>query len=119
MLVEAARNEEQLDSQGRPCQLYRNLDDEFIRVDGHDVYKTPSANLAMAANELTRLEQTLEVAKVAAMLKAVHYQVNEICQDHRPSYSTSSNRRSAAPRSDHRPGRSRFADRHRDDGQPL
>ena len=32
----------------------------------------------MAANELTWLEQTLEVAKVTAMLKAVHYQVNEI-----------------------------------------
>ena len=43
----------QLDSQGRPLQ--RNLNDEFVRVDGHDVYKTPSANLAMAANELARL----------------------------------------------------------------
>ena len=45
--------EQQLDSQGRPLQ--HNLDDEFLRVDGHDVYKTPSANLAMAANELVRL----------------------------------------------------------------
>ena len=70
MLAEAARNGEQLDSQGRPCPLHRNLDDEFVRVDGHDVYKTPSANLAVAANELARLKQTLEVAKVAAMLKA-------------------------------------------------
>ena len=48
-----ARAEQQLDSQGRPLQ--RNLDDEFVRVDGHDVYKTLSANLAVAANELTRL----------------------------------------------------------------
>ena len=47
--------EAQLDSQGRPCQLQRNLDDEFVRVDGHDVYKTLSANLAVAANELARL----------------------------------------------------------------
>ena len=80
----------QLDSQGRPCQLQRNLNDEFIRVDGHIVYKTPSANLAMATNELARLPQTPEVAKVAAMLKAAHCQVNGIRQDQRPSYSTSS-----------------------------
>ena len=45
--------EQQLDSQGVPLQ--RNLDDEFVRVDGHDVYKTPSANLAVAANELVWL----------------------------------------------------------------
>ena len=62
--------EQQLDSQGRPLQ--RNLDDEFVRVDSHDVYKTPRTNLAVAANELSRLPQTPEVAKVAAMLKATH-----------------------------------------------
>ena len=90
MLAEAARND-QLDSQGRPRPLQRNLDDEFVHVDGHDVYKTPSANLVVATNELARLEQTPEVAKVAAMLKATHYQVNEIHQDQGPSYSTSSN----------------------------
>ena len=65
--------------QGRPLQ--RNLDDEFVRVDGHDVYKTPSANLDVATNELAWLPQTPEVAKVAAMLKATHCQVNEIRQD--------------------------------------
>ena len=42
--------EQQLDSQGRPLQ--RNLDEEFLRIDGHDVFRTPSANLAVAANEL-------------------------------------------------------------------
>ena len=61
-----------------PRPLQRNLDDEFVLVDGHDVYKTPSANLVMATNELTRLPQTLEVAKVTTMLKAAHCQVNEI-----------------------------------------
>ena len=71
VLAKAARNE-QLDSQGRPRPLQRNLDDEFVHVDGHDVYKTPSANLAVAANELTRLPQTPEVAKVTTMLKAAH-----------------------------------------------
>ena len=54
MLAEAAHNE-QLDSQGRPCPLHRNLDDKFILVDGHDVYKTPSANLVVATNELAQL----------------------------------------------------------------
>ena len=119
MLAEAARNREQLDSQGRPRLLCRNLDNEFIRVDGHDVYKTPSTNLVVDANVLTWLEQTLEVAKVAAMLKAVHCQVNEIHQDQGPSNSTSSNRRSAAPRSNCRPSRSHFANQHRDNRQPL
>ena len=71
MLAKAARNE-QLDSQGRPCPLQRNLDDEFVRVDDHDVYKTPSANLAVATNELTRLPQTPKVAKVIGMLKVAH-----------------------------------------------
>ena len=45
--------EAQLDSQGRPLQ--RNLDDEFIHVDGQDIYKTPRANLAVGANELAQL----------------------------------------------------------------
>ena len=43
-----AMAEQQLDSQGRPLQC--NLDEEFLHVDGHDVYKTSSANLAVAAN---------------------------------------------------------------------
>ena len=77
MIAEATRNE-LFDSQGRPRPLQHNLDGEFVYVDGHDVYKTPSANLAVAANELARLEQTPEVAKVTAMLKAAHCQVNEI-----------------------------------------
>ena len=71
-LVDTARNREQLNSQGRPRPLQHNLNDKFVCVDGHDVYKTPSANLAVAANDLARLEQTPEVAKVTAMLKATH-----------------------------------------------
>ena len=74
--IALAMAEQQLDSQGRPLQ--RNLDDEFVHVDGHDVFKTPSANLAVAANELAQLLQMPEVAKVIALLKAVHCQVNEI-----------------------------------------
>ena len=106
--ITLAMAEQQLDSQGRPLQ--RNLNEEFLHVDGHDVFKTQSANLAVAANELTWLPQTPEVAKVAAMLKVAHCQVNEIHQDQGPSYSTSSNHRSTAPRSNRHPSRSRFAD---------
>ena len=58
MLAKVDCNGEQLDSQGRPRPLRRNLDDEFVRVDGHEVYKTPSANLVVAANELTRNAQS-------------------------------------------------------------
>ena len=118
VLAKAAHNE-QLNSQGRPRPLQCNLNDEFVRVDDHDVYKTPSTNLAVAANELAWLEQMPEVTKVAAMLKAAHCQVDEIRQDQRPSYSTSSIRRSTALRSNRRPSRSRFVDQHHDDGQPL
>jgi len=73
--------EAQLDSQGRPRQLQCNLDDEFVHVDDHDIYKSPSANLVVAANELAWLPQTPEVARVAAMHKAAHCQVNDIRQD--------------------------------------
>ena len=86
--AEATRNN-QLDSQGRPLPLHRDLNEEFLRVDGHNVFKTPSANLAVAANELARLPQTPELTKVATMLKAAHYQVNEIREDQRPSCSMS------------------------------
>ena len=85
-MAKAARDN-QIDSQGRP--LHRNLNEEFLRVDGHDVFKTPSANLAVAANELAHLPQMPELAKVAAMLKAAHCQVNEIREDQRHSCSTS------------------------------
>ena len=51
-MAEAARDN-QFDSQGRP--IHRNLNEEFLHVDGHDIFKTSSANLAVAANELAHL----------------------------------------------------------------
>ena len=39
---------------------------------GHAHLRPLRCNLAVAANELARLEQTPEVAKVTAMLKATH-----------------------------------------------
>jgi hypothetical protein len=69
----------------------------------------PSANLAVAMNELSRLQQTPELAKASAMLKAVAVQVLEIHENQAPSHSTGLNRsgRSRRPHS-HRPGGSRF-----------
>ena len=106
-MAEAARNN-QFDSQGRP--LHRNLDEEFLHVDGHDVLKTSSANLAVAANELAHLPQMLELAKVTTMLKAAQYQVNEIHKDQRPSCSMSMIHQLVVLRSNRRPSQSRFAD---------
>ena len=51
------------------------------------------------------------------MLKAVHYQINEIHQDQRPSYSTTLIHQSVATRSDRRP--SRFTDQRRDNRKFL
>jgi hypothetical protein len=69
----------------------------------------PSVNLAMAMNELSRLQQTLELAKASAMLKAVAVQVLEIRENQPLSHSIGLNRsrRSRRPHS-HRPGGSRF-----------
>ena len=75
--------------------------------------------MAVATNELARLPQMPEVTKVAAMLKAVYCQVNEIRQDQRPSYSMSLIRRSTMLRLIRRPSRSHFVDQHHDDRHPL
>jgi hypothetical protein len=41
--------------QQRGCRVARNLDEEFIQVNGHEAQPTPSANLVMAMKELSRL----------------------------------------------------------------
>ena len=53
------------------------------------VYQTPSANLAIAFNELDKLPHTPEVEKVRAHIIAAQVQVNEFWND-APSYSTTS-----------------------------
>jgi hypothetical protein len=47
-----------------------NLIDAFLQVDDHEVLLTPSANLAVAMNELSRFPAMSEVAKATATLKA-------------------------------------------------
>ena len=58
-------------------------------VSDQPVYQTPSANLAIAFNELDKLIHTLEVEKVRAHIIAAQVQVNEFWND-APSYSTMS-----------------------------
>ena len=64
------------DGRGPPC-LQHNLDEAFDMVGDQPVYQTPSANLAVAFNELYKLPHTLEVEKVRAHIIAVQVQVNE------------------------------------------
>ena len=87
----------------------RNLADEFLQVDGHEVQPTPSANLVVALNELGRLPQMPELTKATAMLKAAAVQVFEFHDNQAPSHSTRLNRSTGPhwPRSQ-RPGGSRF-----------
>jgi hypothetical protein len=47
------------------------LNEAFLQVNGHEVQPTPSANLAIAMNEPSRLPMSPEVAKATAVIKAV------------------------------------------------
>jgi hypothetical protein len=95
--------------QQRGRRVAHKLNEKFVQVDRHVVQPMPSANLAMAMNELSRLQQTPELAKASAMLKAAAVQVLEIRENQAPSQSTGLNRsrRSRCPRS-HRSGGSHF-----------
>ena len=53
------------DEDGRgPPRHQRNIEEAFDMVGDQPVYQTPSANLAIAFNELDKLPHTLEVEKV-------------------------------------------------------
>ena len=60
-------------------------------VDNQQVEQMPSANLAVATHELSRLPPTPEVLKIQALLKAAQVQVNDI-RNPAPSYSTATTR---------------------------
>jgi len=85
--VEAAPEANE-DGRGPPRHQH-NLDKAFDMVGDQLVYQTPSANLAVAFNELDKLSHTLEVKKVRAHITVVQVQVNEFWND-APSYSTAS-----------------------------
>lgn len=55
---------------GPGLHLYRNLVDEFVYVDDQMVAPTPSANLAVATNELDALAPSPQANRVKAFLKA-------------------------------------------------
>jgi hypothetical protein len=59
----------------RPIQ--HNLDDTFDMVGNQKVFKTPSANIAIAINELAKLPPSPVLNLVVAHLKAFIVQVNE------------------------------------------
>ena len=102
---EEAKNAAQIAS-GGPLLLACNLQQEFLVVDNQQVEQTPSANLAIATNELARLPPTPKVLKIQALLKAAQVQVNDI-RNPVPSFSTMS-ARSRNPRGSHHGGGSRY-----------
>jgi hypothetical protein len=72
-------------------RIIRNLTDEFHQVDGYKVQPMPSANLAMAINEVGRLPQTPKLTMATAMLKVAVVQVFQIHDNQAPSHSIRSN----------------------------
>jgi hypothetical protein len=54
-----------------------DLTDAFDMCDNHQVFKTPSANIAIAKNKLNKLPESPALDAVKAHLKAAIVQVNE------------------------------------------
>jgi len=73
--AEAAQGDNE-DGHGPP-RNQRDLEEAFDMVGNQPVYQTPSANLAVAFNELAKLPHTPEVEKVQAHIIAAQVQVNE------------------------------------------
>lgn len=58
---------------GNPWHFLRNLEEEFFCIGNQqEIEHAPSANLVVATHKLDRLPQTSEIAKVRALLQAVH-----------------------------------------------
>jgi hypothetical protein len=80
-----------------------------------------SANLSMAAHELSKLQETLKIAKAKVLLKAAQVQVNQIYNNLAPSDSTMSNHHRSAVRQPSRSHQARGSHlslaRHKGDGQ--
>jgi hypothetical protein len=62
-ITEAAQDADDQDTNGPP-RPRRNLQEEFDMVEDQPVHQTPSANLAVAFNELEKLSQSPEVEKI-------------------------------------------------------
>jgi hypothetical protein len=55
---------------GGQRNICRDLIDAFDMCDNQQVFKTPSANIAIAMNELNKLPESLALNAVKAYLKA-------------------------------------------------
>jgi hypothetical protein len=74
---------------GGQRDIRHDLADAFDLCDNQQVFKTPSANIAVAMNELNKLPESLALDTVKAYLKAATVQVNE---RHTPAPSASTAR---------------------------
>jgi hypothetical protein len=77
---------------GGQRDIYRDLTDAFDMRDNQQVFKTPSANIAVAMNELNKLPESPALDVVKACLKAATVQVNERCTPTPSASSTRSHR---------------------------
>jgi hypothetical protein len=57
--------------------IHRDLTDAFDMCDNQQVFKTPSANIAVTMNELNKLPKSLALDTVKVYLKAAIVQVND------------------------------------------
>jgi hypothetical protein len=64
---------------GGQCNIYHDLTNAFDMCNNQQVFKTPSANIAIAMNKLNKLLESLVLDVVKAYLKAATVQVNERC----------------------------------------
>jgi hypothetical protein len=62
---------------GGQRDIHRDLADAFNMCDNQQVFKTPSANIAIAMNELNKFPESPTLDTVKAYLKAAIVQVNE------------------------------------------
>jgi hypothetical protein len=72
---------------GGQRDIRRDLADAFDMCDNQQVFKTPSANIAITMNELNKFPESPALDAVKAYLKAATIQVNERCTP-TPSAST-------------------------------
>jgi hypothetical protein len=62
---------------GGQCDIHHDLTDTFDICDNQQVFKTPSANIVIATNELNKLAESPALDAVKTYLKAATVQVNE------------------------------------------
>jgi hypothetical protein len=74
---------------GGQCDIHYDLTDAFDMCDNQQVFKTPSANIAVAMNELNKLPESPTLDAVKRYLKVATVRVNE---RHTPALSASTTR---------------------------